>query len=78
MLKGGVISESNRAGWMYPPRKSRPLFSSGLTGRHHPCAVDVVNAEEARIAEEAGACAVMVRSAVLSRFAHGVGPSRNV
>lgn len=74
MLKGGVISQCRlslarlhgatppsialtRADAV-PPRPRR--FALSLA-----CAVDVVNADEARLAEAAGACAVMVRPPVL-------------
>ena len=56
MLKGGVISESLSL--------SRSLVSPGLplttSSFFSPSLVDVVNVEQAKIAEAAGACAVMV------------------
>lgn len=60
MLKGGVISKLFRL--FFRPRL---LFfeSSFLTFQLPPFrSVDVVNVEQAIIAEKAGACAVMVRS----------------
>lgn len=57
MLKGGVISTFPLPD--FPPKSRLPEIDADLSSPS--LAVDVVNVEEAIIAERAGACAVMVR-----------------